>query len=137
MDPITAILQLASTILDKILPDKAAAADAKLKLLDMQLSGDIQNAISQLQVNQAEAANKSVFVAGWRPFVGWACGAAFVYAFIIQPVIQTILVAAHSQFDPAKLPVLNITEMLPVLFGMLGMGALRSWDKQNGAGNGH
>ena len=137
LDPLTAILDVVNTVLDRIIPDKAQAAQAKAQLLEMQVKGALDNDIAQLQVDQAEAGSQSIFVAGWRPFVGWACGAAFIYACMVQPLIQTLLVVFHSNFDPAKLPPVNLTEMLPVLGGMLGMGALRSWDKANGTNNGH
>lgn len=136
-DPITAALQLGSVLIDRLVPDKTQAAAAKAQLVDMQLNGDLDQVAGQLQVDQVEAASKSTFVAGWRPFVGWACGAAFIYAFILQPMTQAILVIVHSSFDPAKMPKLDITEMLPVLFAMLGMGAMRSFDKTNGSSNGH
>lgn len=136
-DPLTAILNIGSTLIDRLIPDKTQAAAAKAQMLQMQLAGDLEAMKGQLAINQVEAASQSVFVAGWRPFVGWACGSAFVYAFIVQPLVQTILVVCHSTFDPAKLPALNLTEMLPVLFAMLGMGAMRSYDKSQGTDNGH
>lgn len=136
-DPLTAILGIGNTLIDRLLPDKTAAAAAKAQLIQMQVQGDLEEMKGQLAVNQVEAASQSIFVAGWRPFVGWACGAAFIYAFIVQPATQALLVIFHSNFDPGKMPKLDITEMLPVLFAMLGLGALRSWDKSNGSDNGH
>jgi hypothetical protein len=137
MGAFLALLNPITSIIDKILPDKAANDAAKAQLLSMQLSGDIQAQIAQIDVDKQEAASQSIFVAGWRPFVGWSCGFAFVYAFIVQPFAQSVAVFAHSNFDPSKLPQLNLTEMMPVLLGMLGLGAMRSFDKANGNGNGH
>lgn len=136
-DPITAALNLGAQLIDRLIPDKAAAAQAKAQLLTMQVQGELQETVAQLNVDQTEAGNQSVFVAGWRPFVGWACGAAFVYAFILQPMAQVIMVLCHSNFDVTKLPKLDMSEMMPVLLGMLGLGAMRSFDKANGTGNGH
>lgn len=136
-DPITAILNVGNTILDRVLPDKQANDAAKAQLLSLQLSGDISSTIAQIQVNQAEAASNSVFVAGWRPFVGWICGSAFAYAYIIQPFLQFILVACKVNIDLSKIPVVSMAEISPVLLGMLGLGAMRSYDKANGNGNGH
>lgn len=136
-DPLTAILNLGNTVLDRVLPDKTANDAAKAQLLSLQVSGELATNIAQAQIDQTEAANSSVFVAGWRPFVGWACGGAFVYAFIVQPFLQFILVAFHSTFDVTKIPSLNLSEMMPVLIGMLGLGAMRSYDKSQGTGNGH
>ena len=136
-DPITAALNIGNMLLDRLLPDKTANDAAKVELLKMTMSGELQIMVGQMQVNQVEAANQSIFVAGWRPFVGWICGAAFGYAFIVQPALQFLLVAFHSTFDVTKLPVLNLSAMLPVLLGMLGLGAMRSWDKSNAADSGH
>jgi hypothetical protein len=136
-DPLTAILNIGNTVIDRLLPDKTAAAAAKAQLADDALKGEYANAIAQLQVNQAEATNQNVFVAGWRPFVGWVCGVAFAYSFIVQPAAQSIAVLTHSNFDVSKLPNLNGSDLSTILFGMLGLGAMRSWDKQNGTSNGH
>jgi len=131
-DPVTAAINFGNTLIDRLIPDRTQAAAAKAQLLDMQVKGQLDNDIAQLQVDQAEAQSHSVFVAGWRPFIGWACGAAFVYSYILQPLIQTGLVVFHSNFDPTKLPKLDLAQMLPVLLGMLGLGAYRSYEKVNG-----
>jgi len=136
-DPITAALSLGSTLIDRLVPDKTAAAAAKIQLIEMQTKGELDQITGQLTVDQAEAGSKSTFVAGWRPFVGWACGAAFVYVYILQPFMQFALVAFKVNFDIAKMPALDIADMMPVLLGMLGLGAMRSYDKTSGNGNGH
>lgn len=124
-------------IIDRVIPDKSQAAAAKATLLETQVQGELANAVAQLQTDAAEANNKSVFVAGWRPFVGWICGIAFAYAFVFQPFIVLIAVLLHSKFDPTLLPKLDLTVMMPVLLGMLGLGAMRSFDKTQGTDNGH
>jgi hypothetical protein len=136
-DPITAALSLGSTLIDRLIPDRTQAAAAKAQLLDLQVKGELDNALAQLQVDTAEAANKSIFVAGWRPAVGWVCSAAFGYAFVVQPLLQFTLIIFHAHFDPAQLPKLDLNTMLPVLLGMLGLGAMRSYDKTQGTDNGH
>jgi len=136
-DPITAILNVGNSLIDRLIPDKTAAATAKAQLVQMQVSGELDEIKGQITVNQAEAASQSVFVAGWRPFVGWACGFAFVYAFILQPLIVMLLVAFKVAFDKSALPALDMSTMMPVLLGMLGLGAMRSFDKTQGNGNGH
>jgi hypothetical protein len=136
-DPVTAILDLGNTILDRVLPDKAANDSAKAALASQVVQGQFAAQIAQLQVNQAEATNQNVFVAGWRPFVGWVCGIAFAYSFIFQPAAQSIAVLLHSSFDVSKLPNLNGSDLSTILFGMLGLGAMRSYDKSQGTGNGH
>jgi len=136
-DPITAILNVGNSLIDRLIPDKTAAATAKAQLVQMQVSGELDEIKGQITVNQTEAASQSVFVAGWRPFVGWACGFAFVYAFILQPLIVMLLVAFKVAFDKSALPALDMSTMMPVLLGMLGLGAMRSFDKTQGNGNGH
>ena len=132
-DPFTSVLNVVGTVLDRVIPDKNAAAQAKAQLLQSEMTGEIQNAISQIKVNEAEAASKSVFVAGWRPWIGWVCGMAFAYTYIVQPFGQFILALANR---PVTLPPVNLDGMMPVLLGMLGLGAMRSWDKANGKSNG-
>lgn len=132
-----ALVNPIESILDRILPDKAQAAQAKAALIELQAKGELDAAAAQVQTNIAEAQNKSTFVAGWRPFVGWVCGSAFAYAFVLQPFAQFILVAFHVNFDPSKLPVLSMSDMMPVLLGMLGLGAARTVEKINGVNSGH
>jgi hypothetical protein len=125
------------TILDKILPDKAQNDAAKAQLVQLQMQGELNAVAAQVQVNIAEAQSKSTFVAGWRPFVGWVCGIAFAYAFVLQPFLQFILVAFHVNFDVAKLPVISMSEISPVLLGMLGLAAARTVEKVQGVDAGH
>lgn len=101
---------------------------AKLKLMELEQSGDL----AQIALNTKEAEHSSMFVAGWRPFIGWTCGAAFVWAFILSPFIQFGLVAAGVDFDVGNLPVLDLSVMLPVLLGMLGLGGMRTFEKAAG-----
>jgi len=137
MGALLSLINPISTILDKVLPDKSANDAAKAHLVELQVSGELQQTLAQLQVDQTEAASQSVFVSGWRPFVGWCCGAAFCYSYILQPLLQTLLVMFHSTFDPAKLPRIDLSEMMPVLLGMLGLAAARTFEKVQGANPGH
>lgn len=131
------LIPLLGTLLDRILPDPKIAADAKLEVMKMAQSGDLaqlnantQLAAGQIDVNKAEAGNSSLFVAGWRPFVGWTCGAAFAFKFIGGPAAFVL-----SQWfgHPITLPVFDFTEMSTILMGMLGLGAMRSVEKIKGA----
>ncbi len=123
-------------LVDRLFPDAKAADAAKLELLKMQQTGDLaqlnadlQLASGQLKVNEVEAANGSVFTSGWRPFVGWTCGAAFAYKFVLAPFIVLGLTAAGH---PISLPVLDFTEMSTILLGMLGLGGMRTLEKVKG-----
>lgn len=124
-------------IIDKVIPDRAANDAAKAALAESALKGELDQVTDQIQVNLAEAQNKSVFVAGWRPAVGWTCAAAFAYAFLLQPFLIFVVVVFHPTFDPNKLPKLDLATMMPVLGGILGLGAMRSYDKAKGTDNGH
>jgi hypothetical protein len=137
VNPLAAILNIGGTLIERLIPDKAAQEAAKAQLAEQAEKGDLDAIAGQLQVNLAEAQSKSIFVAGWRPFVGWVCGVAFAYAFVFQPFAFLILAACHSHVDPKTLPALDLATMLPVLLGMLGLGAMRTFDKMQGTGNGH
>jgi uncharacterized protein (DUF2062 family) len=122
LDPISAGLDLANTVVNKLWPDKSQEERA-------QLAAAVQLVQGQLDINKTEAASESVFVAGWRPFIGWTCGVAFAYKFVAAPVAALVLTAVGH---PITLPVLEFGEMMPVLFGMLGLGAFRSYEKVKG-----
>lgn len=131
-----ALIPLLGNVLDKLFPDPTAAADAKVKIMEMaqkgelaQLDADLKMATGQIEVNKVEAANSSIFVSGWRPFVGWTCGAAFAFKFIGGPALVFI---AGLYGHPITLPEMDFTEMSTILMGMLGIGALRTVEKVKG-----
>ena len=117
-----AISDLAGTVINKIWPDKTEAEKQQLAAAVMVVQG-------QLDINKVEAANPSVFVSGWRPFIGWVCGAACAWNWIGLPIAAMILKVYQIEIPLAPA---NLTEMLPVLMGMLGLGALRTVEKING-----
>lgn len=128
-----ALLPILGNLMDKLFPDPAAAANAKLQIMQMaqtgelaQLDADTKMAMGQIAVNQVEASSPSLFVAGWRPFVGWICGFAFAFKFVLGPLVAMLLTAAGY---PVVLPVMDFTEMSTILLGMLGLGALRTVEK--------
>ena len=109
-------------IVDKMVPDK----DLREKL-NHELSMSLHNAnLAQLEVNKAEASHKSIFVAGWRPFVGWVCGVALAYHFILAPLIQFGFALAGFEQSP---PEFDFSQLSTVLMGMLGLGGLRTFEK--------
>jgi len=136
LDPISILLEIGGKVIDRIFPDPTAAASAKLELLKMQQTGelaqlaaDTELAKGQIKINEAEAASSSLFIGGWRPFVGWACGGAFAWNWIGLPIARLIGVLVDH---PVALAQADMTEMLPVLLGMLGLGGMRSWEKSKG-----
>jgi len=137
LDPVTAILNIGNTILDRVLPDRAANAAAKAALIQAEMSGELQLAHDQLSVDAVEAASNSTFVAGWRPAVGWVCASALAYSYVLQPFIVAIAAIAGRKFDASVLPHLNMTELLGLLGTMMGNSILRTIDKTQGTDNGH
>lgn len=129
-DPITAALNLGTTILDRVLPDKQQNDAAKAALAQMVLNGEIQQITGQLQINLAEAQSKSVFVAGWRPAIGWLCGLGLLWQFFLAPILGVLLQTHH-------IPVIDSTSLQDLLFALLGMGTLRTVDKVKGQGSGN
>ena len=117
-----AVSDLANTVINKIWPDKTEAEKQQLAAAVMVVQG-------QLDVNKIEAANPSVFVSGWRPFIGWVCGAACAWNWIGLPITKAGLLLAGITLDISPA---DLTEMLPVLMGMLGLGALRTFEKTKG-----
>lgn len=102
-------------------PNKKAELLYKMKLLEQEvLKG-------QIATNQVEAQHKSIFVAGWRPFIGWVGGFAIAYNYIAQPVIYTILRANGIDLE---MPTLDIGTLMMLVTGMLGFGAMRSYEKK-------
>lgn len=130
------LLELGKGLINRFFPDPADAAAAQLELLKMaqtgelaQLAADSEIAKAQIAVNQVEAGSSSIWVSGWRPFIGWTCGAAFAYKFVLAPAVAFGMTAAGH---PIELPVLDFTEMSTVLLGMLGLGGLRSLERIKG-----
>ena len=129
MDPISALLNIGNTLIQRIFPDPAQAAQAQLALLKMQQDGDLAAISGQMDINKVEAASSSIFVSGWRPFCGWICGFGLGYVAIIEPIARLVatLVGYSGSF-----PQIDTTLTMQVLLGMLGMGGLRSLDKAKG-----
>jgi hypothetical protein len=135
----TLLIPAISQLFDKIIPDPQARANAKLALTQaensaalQQLQLDLQAMQMQSDIDRQEAANNNLFIAGWRPFIGWVCGAAFAYHFIFQPLITYIMAACGHTFT---LPTFDMQELSTVLMGMLGLGGLRTIEKINDANN--
>jgi hypothetical protein len=121
LDPLTAGIDLATSVIQKIWPDKSAQEAA-------QLAAAVTLVQSQLEINKVEAASPSVFVSGWRPAIGWVCGMACAWNWIGLPVVKAgLAIYGH----PLALSQADISEMMPILLGMLGLGGLRTMEKLN------
>ena len=117
-------------ILDKVIEDKDQKAKLAHELATMADKLSHEQQLAQIEVNKAEAASGSLFKGGWRPFIGWVCGVAFCYHFVVQPVI--IFVVAVAGVTIPDLPEFQMNTLLTVLGGMLGIGSLRTYEKQKG-----
>ena len=119
-----------SGLLDKFIEDKDQKAALAHEIATMSERHAQEIALAQIEVNKAEAASGSVFKGGWRPFIGWVCGAAFAYHFVLQPVIVFVVVTAGVTVPP--LPEFDMNSLLTVLGGLLGLGSLRTFEKYKG-----
>ena len=138
--PWDSVVDLIKDGIDKIWPDKTEAEKARAALEQAQLAGALQemnaqwdNAKAQLMVNQQEAGSAGLFVAGWRPFIGWMCGSAFAYTFVLQPVLVMLFAATGHPVNKDILANLDFSQIQPVLYGMLGLGAMRTYEKVKGS----
>lgn len=130
------ILGLLAPIIEKALsfiPDPAKKAQAQLEL-EREINAHSEKILASLTAidtaqaatNTEEAKSLNVFIAGWRPFIGWVCGASFAWVFVLQPILTFILAAAGKQI---ALPTLDFSQMSTVLLGMLGLGGMRTFEK--------
>lgn len=125
-----ALLPVIGTVLDRVIPDEAAKERAKMEMQAALMDAANKGMLAQIDVNKAEAAHRTVFVAGWRPFVGWTCGAALCWHFVLQDLI--LFAGAWAGHSVPNLPQLDTETLLTVLLGMLGLGGLRSFEKIRG-----
>ena len=131
-DPISSALELGNTLISRIFPDPAQADAAKLELLKLQQSGELASMTAQTDINKVEAGSNSIFVAGWRPFVGWVCGSAFALHFVIMPIANFILIAlGHKEVVLS----FDMQTLLTLLMGLLGLGGMRTYEKVQGVAN--
>lgn len=126
---IAPIFELGKGLIERWFPDPAKKAEAEAQFMLMMQEQDFKKVLGQLEVNAKEAAHPSIFVAGWRPFIGWCCGLGFLWATIGQPLVGWIATARGWPSPPA----IDTEVLLYVLGGMLGLGTLRTFEKTKGA----
>lgn len=129
---IGAVANLATDLIDRLFPDKIAQAKEREEYLIKAQELDNQLAQGQMAIDQAEAANSSLFVAGWRPCIGWCCAGAFAYHLIIQPLLTYSMAVFGYSFP---LPVFDDTLLSTILMGMLGLGTMRTVEKLGDSGH--
>lgn len=112
-----------------LIPDPEARAKALADATSEMIAAIGASDLAQAEINKTEAASGSIFVAGWRPFIGWVCGMAIAYDFLLRPIIGTIIGWGWPGTAP---PVLVGEALWPLVTGMLGLGVMRSYDKAVG-----
>ncbi len=118
-----------TSLLDKIIPDAVERDRLAHEIATMAERHAQELAKAQIEVNKEEAKSSSMFVAGWRPAVGWICATGMGFNFIIVPLGGFFCAVAGVDIS---FPTLDLSEMMPVLMGMLGLGAMRSFEKTKG-----
>lgn len=147
-DPLSSLFELGKSAIDKIWPDPIKRAEEVRKLEELRQKGDLAQLdahvklmLGQLEVNKTEAQHKSIFVAGWRPWIGWTGGAALTYQFVIYPLLLWAWTLAQAMdLIPKEIsapPVLETGALFSMITAMLGIGAMRSYDKTKGTQTDH
>ena len=123
------LFDFGSEILKRVWPDASEAEKAKLTMFLAQLDAEAKAQQAQIAVNQAEAINPNTFVSGWRPAVGWICVLSLGYQYVVYPILLWLLLFWPNLVAPK--PVLSDV-LYELLFGMLGLAGMRSWEKIKG-----
>jgi len=126
---VSALIGPISSILDKAIPDKDLKEKLTHEIATMAERHAQEQAMAQIEVNKVEAAHNSMFVAGWRPAIGWVCCLGMAGNFLIIPFVNMGLELAETG---VVIPMIELETMMPVLMGMLGLGAMRSYEKGKG-----
>ncbi len=127
MSIVSALIGPVSGLLDKFVEDKDQRAALAHEIATMSERHAQELAKGQLAINAEEAKSRNIFVAGWRPFVGWSCGLAMFWHFLGLPL--TLFVTGWLGLEHPPLPEFDMDTLLTVLLGMLGLGGLRTFEK--------
>jgi hypothetical protein len=126
---IGSVIDLAKDLIERVIPDPKAKADALLKLRELEQSGDLQAMAGQVEVNKVEAASPNVFIAGWRPAVGWVLATGLAVVLVVGPLLSWGSTLAGHPVKPPEMP----TDVLVTLStSLLGLAGMRSWEKFKG-----
>ena len=117
-------------LLDQFIEDKDQKARLSHEIATMAQRHAQEQILSQLEVNKTEATHRSIWVAGWRPMIGWTCGVALAWHFVLAPVM--LFAAAWAGVTLPALPSFDMDSLMTVLLGMLGLGGLRTFEKSKG-----
>ena len=130
LDLLGKLVDPVSNILDKVVEDKDQKAKLAHEIATMAERHAQELARGQIEINKEEAKSRNIFIAGWRPFVGWTCGLALFWHFLGLPV--TLFVTGWFDLQHPPLPEFDMQSLMTVLLGMLGLGGMRSFEKFKG-----
>lgn len=126
--PWTDLINQIGAAVRQVLPNPEAQREFDLKIMELAAKAEeneTQLIMGQIETNKVEAAHANLFVAGWRPFIGWTAGVALGYTWVISPLLKAI-------FGMEELPALSPDEIYPIIIGMLGLGTMRTVEKMRG-----
>lgn len=132
LDPFTAALDFGRTIADKLFPN---AEDADRRAVAERVAiimGEYGQAKEQSRVNAVEARTASLFIAGWRPAIGWTCAIALAFNFLVVPLLMWLVAVTGTAIEIPEPPRLVSDGLFELIMGMLGLGAMRTYEKVNG-----
>lgn len=131
-DILSSVADLAKAVLDRVIPDPKQKAEAFMKLAELQQNGDLAVMAQQAEINKVEAASPNMFIAGWRPAVGWVCVLGLAVT-VFSPLASWV---AALFGKPVSVPPIPMDALMTLLIGMLGLGGMRTVEKlQNAQGN--
>ena len=117
-------------LLDKFIEDKDQKNALAHEIATLAEKQAHELAMGQIEINKEEAKSRNIFIAGWRPFVGWTCAVALAYHFVLNPLI--LFIASWTGAVIPELPAFDMDSLMTVLLGMLGLGGLRTYEKKAG-----
>ena len=126
------LMPVVGSVIDKLvdlIPNPAAREKAKLEAEATLLAASIEEMKGQVAINIEEAKNPNAFVSGWRPFIGWTCGVAFAFLYVVGPIVAWI---AGMYGVAVTLPQFNSADLMSLTFGMLGIAGFRTFEKVKG-----
>jgi len=125
-----ALIGPATELIGKFVEDKDKKNELAHQIATMAERHALELAKGQMAINAEEAKSKNIFIAGWRPCTGWVCSIALMVHFLIIPIAD--VVTAYMGYQPVPYPAFDMDTLMTVLLGMLGLGGLRTYEKQKG-----
>ena len=128
--PWDGIATLLDTVITRVFPDKTEAQRAELQVALEQMKAEYESAKGQVEINKIEAGSTDRFVSGWRPFIGWVCGVAIAYSAILEPMLRFFMKVHYDYVG--EFPIIDTSLTQQLLFGILGLGTMRTYEKYKG-----